>query len=136
MAIPKEYPAPDMGRVKQHVEKLLVRPLNPNNNLSTEDYATLGKYLQIYNSIEWNARMAIKTDFDKKDYFIFLNMNHKDSAQIKCAPFEFNEGDFAIMDAADLRGLVQHMMDYEKWLAFSANDWFKKYIVSAGIEWQ
>lgn len=35
---------------------------------------------------------------------------------------------YALMDAADARGMCEHMVSYEKWIAQKAADWYKQYV--------
>ncbi|MGJ8558957.1 MAG: hypothetical protein ACSHX3_01845 [Litorimonas sp.] len=70
----------------------------------------------------WAGR---KISYHGEDFFVFLNMDDRDAEQISGGVPEFNIGNSAVMKGADLRGLVVHLIPYEKWISERAAEWYK-----------
>lgn len=61
------------------------------------------------------------------DAVIFLSLSHTDVKQALGQPLDEGFIARAIMEMADIRGLIAHMLTYEKWIAEKTAEWYKKY---------
>jgi hypothetical protein len=82
------------------------------------------------------AHWAIRRVPDE-DYIILMTNDgrevkrlHKLSKGSIPAVLGFGEIRYALMDAADARGVCEHMVSYENWIAQKAADWYKQFVES------
>jgi hypothetical protein len=64
-----------------------------------------------------------------EDAIVLMSKDGRDEKQISGE--DQSRDDYvrtAIFDLADLRGLVQHIVDYEVWLATKTVEWHKRYV--------
>ncbi len=74
----------------------------------------------------WSARRL-----PGEDAIVLLTMSGFDERQISGADRQFGDhARTAILDLADVRGLLVHMAEYEKWIGHKVAEWYARYLPS------
>jgi hypothetical protein len=125
-AAARKYPKLHSSEIAPTVREV-VQAMDP----ATEDLIdTLQKLGEIERRREFRNLMGhwAARRFPGEDTVFFLTKDERDAKQVGGEYLALGKVKTAIADLADLRGLAQHMIGYEIWLANKTSEWFKRYV--------